>query len=238
MKGAPLRRCSVRNQLVAFFVSISSLMSFAVMAGGITLSSTRIIYPANTKQMSTTVRNTSEQSSFLVQSWVESGDGEKNEDFIVTPPLYVSGPGNDNTLRLMYVGKPASKDRETLYYFNTKAIPSVDRKKMEGNNVLMLAAVTRIKLFVRPDGLSPSVEKAPTEISFHYTAGKVRIDNPTPYYITLAKIKVGGHKLPDTMISPKGSISLSQLAKTGDIITFRTINDFGALTPEQTTKLK
>jgi len=233
-----LRHYAILKYIFFIFLSATYLASSAAMAGGITLGGTRIIYPADAKQINMAVRNTSEQSSFLVQSWVESADGKKTEDFMVTPPLYVSGPGHDNTLRLMYVGQPVMKDRESLYYFNSKAIPSLDKKETEGKNVLMLAAVTRVKLFVRPDGLAPSVEKAPAELSFHYSSGQVKIVNPTPYYITLAQIKVGGHKLPDTMVSPKGSVSLSQLAAVGDVVTFRTINDFGAVTPEQMKKLK
>ncbi|WP_312041424.1 fimbria/pilus periplasmic chaperone [Pantoea eucalypti] len=62
----------------------------------------------------------------------------------------------------------------------TKAIPSVDKKKMEGKNMLMLAAVTRIKLFLRPAELTPAIEKAPAELKFHRAGGQVRIENTTP----------------------------------------------------------
>ncbi|MEW6484582.1 MAG: fimbria/pilus periplasmic chaperone [Pseudomonadota bacterium] len=63
---------------------------------------------------------------------MEDAEGKKTTDFIVTPPLYVSGPLNENILRVMYTGEPLPQDKETLYYFNAKAIPSVDKEKMEG----------------------------------------------------------------------------------------------------------
>ncbi|WP_338564917.1 fimbria/pilus periplasmic chaperone [Erwinia sp. E_sp_W01_6] len=113
-------------------MSAACLATSPVRAGGIMLGGTRIIYPAGQKQVSMSVRNTSDQSSFLVQSWVEQPDGQKSQNFVATPPLYVSGPGNENTLRLMYVGEPARTDQETLYYFNTKAIPSLDKKRRRG----------------------------------------------------------------------------------------------------------
>ncbi|PAO19174.1 fimbrial chaperone protein [Enterobacter roggenkampii] len=207
-------------------------------AGGIMLGGTRIIYPLNQKQVSMSVRNTSEQSSFLVQSWVEQPDEKKSQDFIVTPPLYVSGPGNENILRLMYVGAPAATDRETLYFFNVKTIPSVDKKKMEGKNMLMLAAVTRIKLFLRPAGLTPSADKAPAELTFHRNGKQMRIDNPTPYYLTLVELKVDGNKLPDTMVSPRSSSSLDITSSAAGAVTYRTINDYGAATPEMRAELK
>ncbi|AWF33375.1 gram-negative pili assembly chaperone, C-terminal domain protein (plasmid) [Klebsiella oxytoca] len=221
--------CSALRSAV---ISAACLVSSLAQAGGITLGGTRVIYPAGQKQVSLSVRNTSDQSSFMVQSWVEQADGKKSQDFVVTPPLYVSGPGNENTLRLMYAGHPVRTDQESLYYFNAKAIPSMDKKMMEGKNVLMLAAVTRIKLFVRPAGLSPAVDKAPGELTFHRSGGQMRIDNPTPYHITLALMKVGGQKLVDTMVSPRGSVSLPLPAGAGNTVTFRTINDFGAVTPE------
>lgn len=227
-----------RNALCSAVISAACLAPSLAQAGGITLGGTRVIYPAGQKQVSLSVRNTSDQSSFMVQSWVDQPDGKKSQDFVVTPPLYVSGPGNENTLRLMYAGKPVRTDQESLYYFNTKAIPSMDKKKMEGKNVLMLAAVTRIKLFVRPAGLSPAVDKAPAELTFHRSGGQMRIDNPTPYHITMVQMKVDGQKLADTMVSPRGSVSLPLPAGAGNIVTFRTINDFGAATPEMRATLK
>lgn len=229
---------SLRNTLFAAFISTACLMSSLATAGGIMLGGTRIIYPANQKQVTMSVRNTSDQSNFLVQSWVEQSDEKKSQDFVVTPPLYASGPGNENILRLMYVGAPAATDRETLYYFNSKAIPSVDKKKMEGKNMLMVAAVTRIKLFLRPAGLTPTAEKAPGELTFHRDGGKLRIDNPTPYYLTLVEIKNGGNKLPDTMVSPLSTTTLPLPSSSGGTITYRSINDYGAATAEMRSELK
>ncbi|MRE42098.1 fimbria/pilus periplasmic chaperone, partial [Klebsiella quasipneumoniae] len=34
--------------------------------------------------------------------------------FIITPPLFVLNPANENLLRIMYIGAPLAKDRETL----------------------------------------------------------------------------------------------------------------------------
>lgn len=218
-----------------FFVGLISAMCLTptlATAGGIMLGGTRIIYPAGQKQVTMSIRNTSDQDAFLVQSWVEQPDEKKSQDFVVTPPLYVSGPGNENTLRVMYVGAPAVTDRETLYYFNAKAIPSMDKKKMEGKNMLMLAAVTRIKMFVRPAGLTPAVDKAPAELTFHRTGNQLRIDNPTPYYLTVVELKAGGAKLPDTMVSPRSSTTRALSSSSAGVVTYRTINDYGAATPE------
>jgi fimbrial chaperone protein len=221
-----------RKLLCAALLSAISFVPSLTNAGGITIGGTRVVYPAGQKQVSMSVRNTAEQASFMVQSWVEQPDGKKSQDFVVTPPVYVSGPGNENTLRIMYVGQPTRTDQETLYFFNTKAIPAMDKKETEGKNILMLAATTRIKLFVRPAGLQSAVEKAPGMLAFHRTGTQLRIDNPTPYHITLAGIKSGGKTLPDSMVSPRSSLSLPLPSGAGNTVTYRTINDFGAATPE------
>lgn len=221
-----------RILLCAALLSVISLAPSLANAGGITIGGTRVVYPAGQKQVSMSVRNTAEKASFMVQSWVEQPDGKKSQDFVVTPPVYVSGPGNENTLRIMYVGQPVRTDQETLYFFNTKAIPAMDKKDIEGKNILMLAATTRIKLFVRPAGLQPAVEKVPGMLTFHRTGSQLRIDNPTPYHVTLASMKSGGQSLPDAMVNPRSSLSLPLPSGAGSSVTYRTINDFGAATPE------
>ncbi|HDX4250728.1 TPA: fimbria/pilus periplasmic chaperone, partial [Klebsiella oxytoca] len=81
-----------RQFVYAALASSVMITPFLAFAGGITLDGTRIVYPAGQKQVAVSVRNTSPKSSFMVQSWTEQSDGRKTADFIVTPPLYVSGP--------------------------------------------------------------------------------------------------------------------------------------------------
>ncbi|MBF7979193.1 MULTISPECIES: fimbria/pilus periplasmic chaperone [Rahnella] len=207
--------------------------STASAEGGIAIGGTRVIYPAGQKEVGMSVRNTSAETSFMIQSWVESPDGKKTPDFIVTPPLFVSGPRNENTLRIMYVGDAQKKDQESLYYFNVKSIPSMDKKEIEGKNMLILAAITRVKLFLRPSGLKPSIEKAPGMLTFRRKGNQTEVTNPSPYYITMAQIMTGAQKPEDTMVPPRGTALISAAGSPGNTISFRTINDYGAVTPVQ-----
>ncbi|MGK8934066.1 fimbria/pilus periplasmic chaperone [Pluralibacter gergoviae] len=206
-------------------------ISTAVHAGGIALGSTRIIYPHGAKQAEVSTRNTSDKSTFLVQSWVENASGEKDKKFFVTPPLFTSAPGNENKLRLMYVGPELPKDRESLFYFNSKAIPSVSKSETENKNILVIAATTRIKLFVRPDGLKPSSDKAPGLLRFSRSGNQFTITNPTPYYITIGEMKIGGVALKESiMVAPMDKVTKPFSGSNGSI-SIRTINDYGAYTP-------
>ncbi|MBW5816672.1 fimbria/pilus periplasmic chaperone [Yersinia kristensenii] len=215
--------------LLSFF----SVLPLCATAGGIALGGTRIIYAQDSRQFAVSVRNTDDKATFLVQSWVEQGDGQKTKDFVVTPPLFTSGPGDENLLRLVYSGKPLPRDRESLYYFNTKAIPSVNKEALEGKNALILAAITRIKLFVRPANLKPLPEAAPAALRFKRSGQSLNIENPTPYYLTLTDLKSGGVALKDTMVAPMSLVSVALPSGAGGDISFSTVNDYGGVTPPQ-----
>lgn len=219
--------------LAASALLMTTLTSAPVLAdGGIVLGGTRVIYPAGQKEASISVRNTSETSRFMVQSWAEDRHGKKTSDFIVTPPLYVSNPGSENTLRLTYAGPALPSDRETLYFLTAKAIPAIDKTEIAGKNVLMLSAATRIKLFVRPAGLMLSPSDAPSRLTFSRSGSQVSVKNPTPYFLTLTQIKAGSRELKEAvMVPPFGSESFT-LPSAGTL-SFRTINDFGGFSDEQ-----
>lgn len=208
------------------------LLPSAVIAGGITLNATRVIYPQEAKQLTVSVRNTADKSTFLVQSWVENPDGHKSRDFVITPPLYTSAPNDENLLRLIFSGHALPVDRESLYYLNVKGVPSVDKEAMENQNALVLAAITRIKMFVRPAGLSPSADDAPQRLRFSRAGGKLKITNPTPYYLTLTDINVGKQELEPIMVSPLSDAFLDVTGQ-GDRVSYSTINDYGATTPSR-----
>ncbi|SMB56595.1 fimbrial chaperone protein [Klebsiella variicola] len=102
-------------------------------AGGIVADGTRIVYPSGARQKNITVRNTDDKTTYLVQSWAEDAQGNKTKDFISTPPLFTSAPGNENILRLTRTGGNIPADRESLYYFTVKGIPSVDKNQLKGH---------------------------------------------------------------------------------------------------------
>ncbi|WP_440984559.1 fimbria/pilus periplasmic chaperone [Xanthomonas sontii] len=214
----------------AMLVCCVSFDSFA--GGGISITGTRIVYSLPQKQQTVSLSNSSKDQSFLVQSWVEDASGKKSRDFIVTPPLYVSGPENENSLRLIHVGGTLPNDRESLYYFVAKSVPSTDEKKAQTS--LNIAAAIRIKLFVRPKGLQPAAGEAPDRLVFKRMGKQVRIENPTPYYLTLVNLKAGGTALKDVMVPPKGQVSDDLPEGRADSLSYNAINDYGALSQAYT----
>ncbi|EEQ1570027.1 fimbrial protein [Escherichia coli] len=79
--------------------------------------------------------------------------------------------------------------------------------------------------------LQSSAAGSAQKLRFRRSGSKLTLINPTPYFITVTNMKAGNSNLPNTMVPPKGEVSVDIThAATGDI-SFQTINDYGALTP-------
>lgn len=137
----------------------------------------------------------------------------------------------NNTLRIINAtNHQLPGDRESLFWVNVKAIPAME-KDQKNENTLQLAIISRIKMFYRPTHLAMAPEEAPAMLRFRRSGSKLTLINPTPYFITVTNMKAGNSNLPNTMVPPKGEVSVDiPHAVTGDI-SFQTINDYGALTP-------
>lgn len=213
--------------------TISLCCASTAIAGGIALGATRVIYPLNASQTSLPITNGDKEKVFLIQSWVSTPDEKKTADFVVTPPIFVIQPQKENTIRIMYVGKkPLPTDRESLYYLSSKAIPS--GKPEEGQNTLQIATQTTIKMFVRPGDLPTKSIDAPQTLRCKLDGGTLKVNNPSPYYVTLVNLTAGGKDLPNTMVAPKSEASIPLSGGVGGTIKFKTMNDYGSKTDEQT----
>lgn len=220
-----------KNVIATGLCSLLILPS-AAWAGGIALGSTRVIYPVDARQVSLSLNNSDEHNRYLIQTWVENESGEKTEDFIVTPPLFVSKSKSENMLRIIFSGEKLPQDRETLYWLNNKAIPSINKDETSDNNTLQIAVLARIKLFVRPVGLKEKSADAPSMLKFSRSGDSLSISNSSPFYVTLVNMSIGGRNVATTMVPPKNSthVPLPKGVVSGTL-NYQTINDYGANTP-------
>ncbi|VUS73294.1 Chaperone protein FimC [Klebsiella huaxiensis] len=69
-------------------------------------------------------------------------------------------------------------------------------------------------------------------LTFRKSGGQLEISNPSPYYLTLTDVKAGSQKLNTLMVPPKGKTRVALPAGSGSSVSYRTISDHGALTPE------
>lgn len=228
----------MQNLLRMGIAAIFFISSAVSAEGGISLGATRVIYPAEAKQTSLAVNNSDNKSRFLINSWVEDEQGQKIKTFAVTPPLFVSEPNSENTLRIIYVGPPLPGDRESLFWLNVKAIPSVEKESLAGKNVLHLAILSRIKLFVRPSTLADLVQEAPEALSFALEGNTLKITNASSYYLSLVNMHINQRKVNNVMVAPKKSTQVALSPDARGDLTFQTVNDYGAVTPVRTVSLR
>ncbi|MCT9708912.1 type 1 fimbrial major subunit FimA [Escherichia coli] len=209
----------------------TNILPFQARYAAVALGATRVIYPANQKQVLLPVTNNDPASVYLIQSWIENAGDQKDTQFVITPPLFSMQGKKENTLRIINAtNHQLPGDRESLFWVNVKAIPAME-KDQKNENTLQLAIISRIKMFYRPTHLAMAPEEAPAMLRFRRSGSILTLINPTPYFITVTNMKAGNSNLPNTMVPPKGEVSVDiPHAVTGDI-SFQTINDYGALTP-------
>ncbi|EMP6174906.1 molecular chaperone [Citrobacter amalonaticus] len=197
----------------------------------ISLDRTRIIYDAEQNSMTLNISNENKQLPYLAQTWLENESGEKitTGPLVVTPPLQRLEPGGKSLIRIQSTedsGK-LSQDRESVFWFSLREIPP----KSEKPNVLQIALQTRVKLFYRPASLKAKSGVIWQEkLVLHPVAGGYRIENPTPYFITVIGMggtKTAAEKAPfdAIMLSPKSSETVKISHFSTPYLTY--INDYG-----------
>lgn len=224
--------------LLAGLLMLASAGFAPQASAGVALGATRVVYPADQKQVQLAVTNNDESSTYLIQSWVENAEGMKDSRFVITPPLFAMQGKKENTLRIIdATNKQLPTDRESLFWLNVKAIPSMDKSKMS-DNTLQLAIISKIKLYYRPGNLSIPPDQAPEKLTFRRSGNTLTLVNPTPYYLTVTELNAGTRILDNALVPPLGETSVKLPSDAGSTITYRTINDYGALTPKMTGSLK
>lgn len=209
---------------------LASVLSASTSSwAAIALDRTRAIFPGNEKSISLTVTNENKQKPYLAQAWLEDKDGKKiSSPFMVTPPVQRVEPGKKSMVRINALPDTASlpQDRESVYWFSVREVPP----KSDRANVLQVALQTRIKLFYRPAAIMPErFTRWDDQLILHRVSGGFRIENPTPYYMTVISIsgaaKKIDHDFKPVMIPPKSSATVKTISTSTPYVT--TINDFG-----------
>ena len=228
----------MKNKIVIVIGLI--FINMTVSAAGVSLGATRLIFPTNKEQITVKTYNSDVEGSYLIQSWVVDEQGNKTSDFIVTPPLFVQKPNSDSILRVVYVGNKSSlpQDREKVYFFNSKVIPSLSKEQQEIANALLIATTTNIKLFMRPPQLSEGSFEAYKKISCSYNDGEIIFKNDSPYYMSLTEIKNNDEEISKGIMVSPFSYKGVQTKSKFNLIKYSYINDYGVRSEELSCSVK
>ena len=235
------------NVVIRAFSSIAIALCLVAPAfASVVISGTRVVFYA--KQGETTVQLTNEDTHpALVEAWVDAGNIHSTPDntkapFLVSPPLFRMDAHAGQSLRILYVGPKHGlpDDRESLFWLNVLEVPPKPTGAAAQQPHLQFAIRTRIKLFYRPANLPVKRPNAAAKLAWKgvrsHGAWALEVKNPTPYYLTLAKVVLaaGGHpyEAKTGMVAPFSSLTLKvpglgKMPAAGSKVSYITINDFG-----------
>lgn len=107
---------------VSFMATVLLLFLFAchstIANAAVALGATRVIYPANQKQVLLPVTNNDPASVYLIQSWIENAGDQKDTQFVITPPLFSMQGKKEITVRHFSV--PVAKVTGTRHAATSK----------------------------------------------------------------------------------------------------------------------
>ncbi|MFC0227524.1 fimbrial biogenesis chaperone [Serratia aquatilis] len=178
---------------LGFLFLILGLFSSCLNAG-IVISGTRVIYPSNKKEVTLKLENKS-RFPLLVQSWIDAGDAnalpeDSDVPFTIMPPVSRVEPNKAQTLRITAAPtRNLATDRETLYWINVLEVPPQSKGD---KNYLSIAYRNRLKVFYRPAALQGLSTEVIAKVTWRLQGEKLIGNNPTPYYISYASVRVPG----------------------------------------------
>lgn len=230
---------------------------------GFGLSLSRVVVSADDRSSGQVYAVNNSENVYLVQSRIWPADGVTGYavadkpgvpraavPFMVTPPLKRIERNGVLPLRIIATQQVAAlpKDRESLFFLSSKAIPSQSTDKgaakqaanapAEGGASLSLILQSYIKVYYRPSGLGAHAifdGGVADKLTFSRSGDRLSVTNPTPYHITFGLLTVAGKPVDAdsrrVMVPPKGTQSYPfPSGATSGEVTWQVIDEFGLMT--------
>jgi chaperone protein EcpD len=217
---------------------------------GITINGTRVVYPANEREVSLSMVNDGKEAR-LIQAWIDTGDASERAEtskapFVITPPMSRVDPGKGQTIRIMFTGAGnLPQDRETVFWLNVLEIPPKPKAGTDAaDNFMQLAVRSRLKLFYRPKGLQGSADAAVDQTHWRLVSNgqgyDVECTNDTAFNVSFSDVSFKGAKEQESVskggmcpAKGKGTFPISGTPDVGGKLVVTVINDFGGFNPHE-----
>ena len=177
---------------------------------GIVIYGTRIIYPAENKEVMVQLMNQGNRSS-LVQAWIDDGDTSLPPEkiqvpFMLTPPVAKVGANSGQQIKIRIMPNRLPTNKESIFYLNILDIPP-NSPEDEGKNALKFAMQNRIKLFYRPGGVASVNKETFKKLRVNNSSNGLVIKNGSANWVTISDVKANSVKVnyETIMIAPQES---------------------------------
>ncbi|MCZ8956577.1 fimbria/pilus periplasmic chaperone [Escherichia albertii] len=175
---------------------------------GIVIYGTRIIYPAENKEVMVQLMNQGNRSS-LVQAWIDDGDTSLPPEkiqvpFMLTPPVAKVGANSGQQIKIRIMPNRLPTNKESIFYLNILDIPP-NSPEDEGKNALKFAMQNRIKLFYRPVGVASINKETFKKLRVNNSSNGLVIKNDSANWVTISDVKANSVKVnyETIMIAPQ-----------------------------------
>ncbi|WP_096978915.1 fimbria/pilus periplasmic chaperone [Escherichia coli] len=209
------------------------------------LGASRVIYPQGAAGATLAVINDHDYP-MLVQSEVFLEDQKSSAPFVVTPPLFRIDGRQSSRLRIVQTGGDFPSDRESLQWLCVKGIPPKEGDKwaegsVDNNKVslqVQFSVSNCIKLFLRPSAVKGHPDDVAGQVEWLKTGSKLKGTNPTPFYINLSELKVGGGEVTERhYIAPFSSYEYKLPSEATGKVQWKVITDYGGISKSFESKL-
>lgn len=220
-----------------------------VQSWGVNIGTTRVIYRPDSSGSVISVRNPNNYPVLVQGSVITENKISAKAPFIITPPLFRLNASQQSQVRVVMTDNTAPKDRESLYWLCETGIPPelgdawASGSEPEKKNMAMLDVRIRlsqcIKLLVRPNAVTGTPTDVAEKVSWSQIGNKLVANNPTPFYMNLSALFIGGTELkqPD-YIPPMGTQSYAIPKGAHGDISWKIINDLGGYSTLFESRLK
>ncbi|MGY3229379.1 chaperone protein EcpD [Luteibacter sp. HA06] len=216
---------------------------------GVVIGATRIVFPGASRDVSVRIENKGDEPA-LVQAWIDDGDDRSTPEsahapFAITPPVFRIDPARGHALRIIHVGERPPSGKESLYWLNVLEIPP-SPEAGKAANTLQFAFRHRLKLLHRPKGLLVEPAASPSLLAWSIERegdlSRLRVSNPSPYVVSFNEVAIGVDNTSGKAVSLGGGMVAAKSETTwslpkgasvphGAVVSFATINDYGAVIP-------
>ncbi len=201
-------------------ILLAALIALTLPAhADIVIYGTRVIYPAEKKEIVVQLMNQSSRPS-LVQSWIDDGDTslppEKiNVPFLLSPPVVRVKGNSGQQIKIKKMANALPDNKESIFYFNVLDIPP-NAKDQDGKNTLKFAMQNRLKMLFRPKGVEAVTQNSIKKLTFSCNSRGLNLQNATANWITVPKIEANKVQLNGkTILLPPLSSQILQLRNNG-----------------------
>ncbi|MBV8636329.1 MAG: fimbria/pilus periplasmic chaperone [Burkholderiaceae bacterium] len=198
---------------------------------GVDLSASRVIYHETAPGAILDISN-SHDYPVLLESTVKNEQRTSSAPFLVTPPLLRLEGGQQSKLRIVRTGGDLPADRETMQWLCVKAIPP----KEDAANTPVKSATLAVnimvneceKLIFRPQAVKGEPQDVADQLSWSIADGKLVVNNPTPFYMNLSSVSVGGEAISSPgFVAPYKTETLALPAGASGEVQWQIITDLG-----------